>query len=118
MSSRASDPTEREERLHEVLVAYLEAAEAGREPGREELLADHPEFAAELAEFFAGRDELAAVMAPPQGERRPAEHPCGSGAAPAADWADGLPGFGRLGDFHLLREIGRGGMGVVYEAQQ
>jgi serine/threonine-protein kinase len=33
--------------------------------------------------------------------------------------ATGLgPGWGVLGDFRLLREIGRGGMGIVYEAEQ
>src|SRR5262249_13075003 len=63
----------------------------------------YPEFAAELAQCFADWKWF-----PRQG--RPAAPP---GAAPEP----APPAGSLLGDFRLMREVGRGGMGAVYEAE-
>ncbi len=94
-SSSSSSGDERDLRLQAVLLPYLLALEKGQAPDRRQLLTDHPDLADKLQEFFAGQDCLQGVWNPPPVEER-----------------------GPIGDFHLLREIGRGGMGVVYEARQ
>jgi serine/threonine protein kinase len=108
--TRPHEPSaEREERLQDILAVYLEEQEAGRAEDRQELLARYPEFTAELAEFFAGGDRLDGLAAPLRQAIAP-----GPDAVPPPP--DGNPAA--LGDFRLLREVGRGGMGVVYEAEQ
>jgi eukaryotic-like serine/threonine-protein kinase len=105
MSGETTDARPGQEQLHEVLLAYVEAVEAGQNPDRIAWLAAHPDLAEELREFFAGHDQFNALTAALRG-------------APQATPAPVPAAAGELGDFRLLREIGRGGMGVVYEAVQ
>jgi WD40 repeat protein/serine/threonine protein kinase len=95
---------ETDPQLVQVLDEYLVALEQGRAPPRHEFLAQHPELADDLRECLASLEFIrkAAVAAPPV----PATLP------PAE------PQNGVLGDFRIVREVGRGGMGVVYEAEQ
>src|SRR5262249_2617329 len=64
MAGTQAELAEREQRLGEVVFAYLEAVANGQAPPREELLARHPDLAAELAEFLAERDRVDALAAP------------------------------------------------------
>jgi len=89
---------------------YCAALEAGRNPDRQELVSRYPQIADELAACLHG---LEAVY---QLGLQFREH-AADAAGDTARSAD-LPKVGMLGDFRILREVGRGGMGVVYEATQ
>jgi serine/threonine protein kinase/Flp pilus assembly protein TadD len=87
--------------LSAVLVACLEARDRGEPLDREALLARYPHFAAELSKFLDDQEGLERQVAPLRA----------AGQGPAAAPTE-------LGDFRIVRELGRGGMGVVYEAEQ
>jgi serine/threonine protein kinase/Tfp pilus assembly protein PilF len=84
---------------------FLARARRGEQPSLAEYVARYPDLAAEIHELFpvlldmedarVGGDELPARAAGPTGQL-----------------------IKRLGDYRILREVGRGGMGVVYEAEQ
>jgi serine/threonine protein kinase/Tfp pilus assembly protein PilF len=98
-------PSAERDPIEELADSFLCRYRAGERPAAEEYIARYPELADQV------RDILSALVLmeqnPPAG---------GRGSAPAAGQAD-LTGR-HLGDYRIVQEIGRGGMGVVYEAVQ
>jgi serine/threonine protein kinase/tetratricopeptide (TPR) repeat protein len=71
-----------------------------------ELARQYPAYAGQLAEVWPALQALADL------ERAASEVP--GGGLPQ----QGVEAHGELGDFRILRQVGRGGMGIVYEAEQ
>jgi Flp pilus assembly protein TadD/serine/threonine protein kinase len=86
---------------------YLAAVAAGTAPPREQFLAGHPELAEDLDACLAALHFIGRAAAGPR--------------SVAPDFDESQPPeqvVGQIGDFRIVREVGRGGMGVVYEAEQ
>jgi eukaryotic-like serine/threonine-protein kinase len=92
-------------RFDELAEEFAERFRRGERPSVEEYVARLPGMADEIREMFAALVEV----------ERAEREARGHGASASAL---GGPRLAQVGDYRLLREIGRGGMGVVYEAEQ
>src|SRR3954452_23320646 len=104
-----NDPVTTNDQIGILAEEYLERHRQGLKPSVESYAAAHPELADDIRRLFP-----ALLM---MEDLKPTSRDDTGSFAGDAVVAHGAR-LERLGDFRILREVGRGGMGVVYEAEQ
>src|SRR5215468_7344445 len=92
--------------LGQIADEFVEAFRQGKHPSVEDFARRYPEHADDI------RDMLPALVLMERAK------PADASGAPGKTTGAAPPPLRQLGDYRILREVGRGGMGVVYEAQQ
>ncbi|HEY3241908.1 MAG TPA: serine/threonine-protein kinase, partial [Phycisphaerae bacterium] len=82
---------------------YTQRLQRGERPDIEEYVQNYPQIAAVIRQVFPALQTI---------------HSDAGHATAGLDAAELPQHAGVLGDFRIIREIGRGGMGIVYEAEQ
>jgi serine/threonine-protein kinase len=104
-----SESINAEDRVSALAEDFLERHRRGLKPSVEAYAVAHPEVADEIRGLFPALLSME--------DLKPASGDATGSFDTAAVVARGMR-LERLGDFRVLREVGRGGMGVVYEAEQ
>jgi serine/threonine-protein kinase len=103
VSASAVSSQSTDELVGRITDEFLARLDRGEHPEVEDYARRYPEVAALIRQVFPALEWM----------RRPAADAVAPGEAAEAEVRPGC-----LGDFRFVREIGRGGMGVVYEAEQ
>ena len=98
-----------EDRLDELAAEFVERSRNGESPTIAEYARKNPDLAQEICDLFPTIAQMEGLKVQIEQDQQP--------SSKRGVIAGGVP-LSQLGDFRIIREIGRGGMGVVYEAEQ